>query len=122
MHWEDTPSLHPGEDSLIGSNSERVHGPFINVGMGPLGTTYCSKATLDLLIRFAGGYTVEERKAVDEKLAMLEATIEGYEAQLQDAERLRESVAYTLEQGAVFDKRTGRATPRPIPGQTKVQI
>lgn len=122
MHWEDVPALAPGEDALISTNSERRHGPFVNCGVGPLGARYVSKATIDLLIRFVGGHTTEERHAVEEKIAMLEATIEGYEAQLQESERLRDSVAYTLEHGAVFDKRSGKATPRPIPGQMKVKL
>lgn len=104
-------------------------GPFVDLGIE---TDFESRAYLCVTCigetaELVGGCTPQARGALEEQVAGLEGQLEDAWAkitqvgvELEKAEQLRSSVAFTLEHGAVADKRTGKIKLRAVPGTKAV--
>jgi hypothetical protein len=116
----DNPDHHPF--CCLGCRTSQA--PFVDfqieVGIDWL---YFCLDCVSTIIRGAGGGSMQDLEALKEQIENAEKRVEDLllertdlHDQLQRADELRRAVAFTIEHGAVYDPRTKKLKPRPVPG------
>ena len=120
MQIVDIPAMFPGCCVVTKGSG----GPVLDLeceiyhdGRGYLALPVCEE-----IARAIGAVPVGEADALREQLQAAEERIAELEAGAEEAERLEEAVAATLERGAVVDAKTGRIKLRPRGGKGAPEI
>lgn len=106
----------PGQCTITG----RARGPFVITNLDVATPGYPVTIGADLMDELVAAWGAAGQGVADEALIAENQRLREWRdvavKEIADYRKLRGAVAYTLDQGGVYDERTGRIRPRPWPG------